>query len=238
VNASLTEILDADRVRRAEAIPCDQMSDGQEDAAPEPAEISDSNDTPSASDGLPESPVAQAAMLFARGPAHDLQTLGTGGTQSAATPDANRFFEDSYTPQLLALMEQIVASEGPMPEASLARSISQIHGWQRTGARIQARIAALHGIFEMTMEGDNRLLWTRGSVRDRVPFRDMANRSLREISQTEIADLIDRSLTKIAAAEDPDIELARLAGIGRLSKDAREYLNACREWRELPATQL
>lgn len=71
---------------------------------------------------------------------------------------------------------------------------------------------------------------------DRVPFRGMDGRSLREISRTEIAELIDRNVTRISEAEDPELEIARLAGIARLSKDAREYLGICRRWRELSRT--
>lgn len=239
VDASLTEILETDRARRAQNTPDDQLPElPEEDAAPEPEAVIEVDDAPPAPASLPVVPAPEAAMLFAQGAAHRMPEAHERGTESAINVDADRFFEESYTPQLLALMEKIIANHGPMPEASLARRISQLHGWQRTGARIQARIAAIQGIFDMTMEGDNRFLWTRGSVRDRLPFQGMANRSLREISRTEIADLIDSNLAKIAAAEDHDLELARLAGIARLSKDAREYLNFCREWREQSATHL
>ncbi|HQU69964.1 MAG TPA: DUF3320 domain-containing protein [Albidovulum sp.] len=238
VDTSLTELLEADRARRARIVPDDQMPEAPEDGAPEPDVIIEVDDAPPAPASLPVAPAPEAAMLFARGPVRGMPVAHEGGTGSAAHADADRFFDASYTPQLLLLMEQIIASQGPTPEALLARRISQLHGWQRTGARIQARIAALQGIFDTTMEGESCFLWISGNVRDRVPFRGMAERSLREISRTEIADLIDRNLEKIAAAEDPDLELARLAGIGRLSKDAREYLNSCREWRDLSSTPL
>ena len=234
VDACLTEILDADRARRARIVPDDNVQEEPSDATPEPDTEIEVAGTQPAADSLPVAPTPETAVLFARGPANSPEA-DAGGTEGSATTDADRFFGDNYTPHLVVLMEQIIASEGPMPEASLARSISQRHGWQRTGARIQARIAALQGVFDMTIEGDSRFLWTRGSVRDRVPFRGMADRSLREISRTEIADLIDRNLAKITAAEDPYLELARLAGIGRLSKDAREYLKFCRDWRDLSA---
>lgn len=80
---------------------------------------------------------------------------------------------------------------------------------------------------------DTRFLWLKGSIKDRVPFRGMAGRSLREISRTEIAELIDRNATRISAAEDPELEIAHLAGIAKLSKDARVYLEIGRRWCEL-----
>ncbi|MDZ7908991.1 MAG: DUF3320 domain-containing protein [Gemmobacter sp.] len=238
IDARLTEILQADRDRRAQIVTENQLTDAPEAMASEPEVMIEIDDAPLAPINLPVAPAPEAATLFAQGPAHGILGAPESRTGSAATPDAERFFDDSYTPQLLALMEQIIADEGPMPEALLARSVSQRHGWQRTGARIQARIAALQGIFDTAMEGDVRFLWIRGGVRDRVPFRGMTDRSLRDISRTEIADLIDRNAEKLATTEDPDIELARLAGIGRLSKDAREYLKSCREWRELSAAPL
>lgn len=130
-------------------------------------------------------------------------------------------------------MEKIVAAHGPMPETSLARHIAQLHGWQRTGARVQARIVALAGLFDTTIEEDARFLWLKGSVKDRLPFKGMAGRSLREISRSEIAELIDRNASRVSGSEDPELEIARLAGIARLSKDAREYLEICRRWGEL-----
>lgn len=238
VDAGLTEILEADRSRRARIASTDGVFETPEGPAPEPDPVIVVDDAPAAPAGLPVAPALEAAMVFAQGSTHGMPDAPEGGPERAAAPDADRFFEDDYTPRLLALMERVIAGQGPMPEGSLARRISQLHGWQRTGARIQARISALQDIFDATMEEDNRFLWISGSVRDRVPFRGMNERSLREISRAEIAELIDRNLARISAAEDPDLELARLAGIARLSKDAREYLNSCRAWRDLSATPL
>ena len=238
VDARLSEILMADRALRAQAVPEDQMPQVTEDAAPAPESVIEVEAAPAPLDSPPAVPVKEAAMQFAQGPAPRTLEADPVATEGTATPDADRFFEDSYTPQLLALMERIIASHGPMPEASLARRVSQLHGWQRTGGRIQARVAALQGVFDTTVEGETRFLWVRGGVKDRVPFQGMSDRSLREISRSEIADLIDRNVDKLTTNEDPDLELARLAGISRLSKDAREYLKSCRDWRDISATTL
>ncbi|WP_291237599.1 DUF3320 domain-containing protein [Gemmobacter sp.] len=235
VDASLTEILEADRARRAELLPEEPGADASGQGTTDPEVVTDIAATSASPDSIPAEPDREPAMLFAQGPAQTVPQADRAGTQRAAIPDADHFFDDSYTPQLLEMMEKIIESEGPMPAASLARRIAQLHGWQRTGGRIQARISALQGIFDATMEDDNRFLWVCGSIRDRVPFRGMNGRSLREISRAEIAELIDRNLARISAAEDTDLELARLAGVARLTKDAREYFSACRAWRELSA---
>ncbi|PWL16429.1 DNA helicase [Falsochrobactrum shanghaiense] len=227
IDAGLHEILEADRARRAEA----EEADSQQESDPLPSGLEIAASVPS--EIAADSPVSEdePATQFARAARHHAPP--TGSSEPDPAPDAERFFEDSYTPQLAALMEKIVAAHGPMSDTSLARHIAQLHGWQRTGARIQARIAALAGLFDTTSEEDTRFLWLKGSVKDRVPFRGMDGRSLREISRTEIAELIDRNATRISAAEDPELEIARLAGIARLSKDAREYLEICRSWCKL-----
>ncbi|WP_035025616.1 DUF3320 domain-containing protein [Gemmobacter nectariphilus] len=232
IDASLTQILEADRARRAQIAPADETPEPPEAPVPEAAPVIEVDDVSATSESIAGEPAPETAPLFAAGPDHSAAAAPASVATGPTTPDADRFFEDSYTSELLALMKTVIASEGPMTEASLARRISQLHGWQRTGARIQARVAALQGAFDTTEEAENRFLWASGTVRDRVPFRGMNDRAIREISRAEIADLVDRNLAKISAAEDPDLELARLAGIARLSKDAREYLGSCRAWRD------
>lgn len=107
---------------------------------------------------------------------------------------------------------------------------------EATLKRIDASLTALQDGFETTQEDGVTFLWDRGTVRDRVAFRGMDGRALRDIAMAEIADLIDRNADRIAVAEDGELELARLAGLARLSKDAREHLAACRAWRERSMT--
>ena len=56
---------------------------------------------------------------------------------------AERFYEASYVPILIAMIEQVVGTEGPILDAVLARRISRAHQWQRTGSRIQERVEAI-----------------------------------------------------------------------------------------------
>ncbi|MDO5604803.1 MAG: DUF3320 domain-containing protein [Paracoccus sp. (in: a-proteobacteria)] len=206
IDEQLHAILEADRAKRAQA-PIAETDEGPEadSTAPHRAEEPDS--------------AASATTAQAAPP------------QMTTSPDASRFFDSDYAPYLAAMMQDVIANSGPMPEATLARAIAQKHGWQRTGGRIQARIAAHHDMFDKTVENEIVFLWTKDSLRDRVPFRGLQQRALREISRAEIAELIDRFSANIDAADDPELELARLVGIARLSKDARDYLSLCRNWR-------
>lgn len=230
IDGSLQAILEADRARRAE-------EDAQQVPVEEDAPLAEGTsllpmpapDPQQSDDDESDEAVEERAVLFADNAAGALPApLPLQGIQ----PSADRFFDDDYTADLRSLMQQIVAAEGPIPDSFLARRISQLHGWQRTGGRIQARLSALHDTFDVTVEGNVRFLWEKGSIRNRVPFRGMGDRSLREISRSEIASVIARDEAKIFKAEDPDLELARLLGIARLSKDARDYLKLCRDWRQ------
>ena|GEM_PF-5992349 len=88
----------------------------------------------------------------------------------------------------------------------------------------------------MTAEGETGFLWPPGSRRDRIPCKGLGDRALREMSRVGIAGLIDSHVAQIAAAEDPNLEVARLLGIARLTRDARHYLSACRSWRDATAS--
>lgn len=153
VDASLTEILAADRLQRAQALPGDQDMEAPGDVPPDPGISSEANDAAPAPHSPAVPAATKAAVPFAQG--SEVGTLPTHevGKGSANALDAERFFEESYTPRLRDLMEQIIASQGPIPEAVLARMVSQRHGWQRTGVRIQARISALQDMFDTTMGG-------------------------------------------------------------------------------------
>lgn len=201
---ALTALLEQDRARRAEATANEAQAEAE--SAPQDPPVED-----------PFPVFAEAAGPVAAMP------IG-------AAVDAERFFDADYAPQLLGMMREIVQAEGPILDAVLARRIAQAHGWQRTGARIQSRLAALFREFSVEREGDATFLWVKGEVRNRVTFKGLANRSLRDVSRSEIASVADDNMARIKEAADPLLELGRLLGIGRLSKDARDYLAAVLDW--------
>ncbi|MBJ3778889.1 DUF3320 domain-containing protein [Acuticoccus mangrovi] len=146
--------------------------------------------------------------------------------------DATRFFEPDYKPVLEQLVFEIVAQEGPLPLALVARKVSLRHGWQRTGPRISAQVMECLARVVLHEEFDGPFAWTPDAVAERVPFKGLGDRSIREVSRTEIAAVIDQNAESLASSDDPTLELARYLGIGRLSRDARGYLDQCRAWRE------
>ena len=155
-----------------------------------------------------------------------------GGThQEDYIPDPGRFFDSDYAPVLRRLIHRIVDDEGPIALHGLARRVAQEHGWQRTGRRIQAQIQKNLRSVEVHPEFEFDFVWAPGSHSDRVPFRGLNGRSIRDISRTEIASVIAAHARDLANEEDPILALSRLLGISRLSKDARAYLSNCVKWR-------
>ncbi len=143
-----------------------------------------------------------------------------------ASPDAERFFDPTYTATLCAIISDIVKREGPIRDHMLARAISRTHGWQRAGRRIRERMEACLGQNEAHDEDGAIFIWAPGAYAQSIPFRAGIDRSPRDISLSEVLGLISEH-TNLAASEDAARDLARLMGIGRLSEDARAYLKSC-----------
>ena len=188
-----------------------------------------------AGDGDDAAPVAAAPSSRTR-PGADprFQSAGevTSGQQADIAADPERFFASDYTPTLRRLVHRIVDREGPVTLHGLARSVAQEHGWQRTGRRIRARVLENLGPVERHTEFETVFVWADRSYRDRVPFRGLNGRPIREVSRTEIGSVIDAQAHDLANEADPILALSRLLGIARLSKDARAYLSDCARWRE------
>ena len=179
-------------------------------------------------------PIA-AAPISQTEPSAGLSSPSAGEAASALQPDViadpDRFFDIEYTPVLRRLISRIVDREGPITLHRLARRVAQRHGWQRTGKRIQARVEKNLWPAEGHSEFKTVFVWAPGSLSDRVPFRGLNGRAIREVSRAEIRSVIDAHSYDLANEEDPILALSRLLGIARLSKDARAYLSDCARWR-------
>lgn len=226
IDVSLQQLLEEDRIRRA----ADQSS--EDVAATDEAEILPEEEHPALraeADAIepdaiaPEAP-SDTAVQFAKSVATPVPAPPQSMTSEL---DADRFFDAAYTPVLARLMSDIVATEAPLTVENLAKSVAQAHGWQRTGARIRARIDECLGAFDVMAEGEASFVWPKAGFRQRVPFRGMQGRTARDISMSEIAALLEVVTNDMELADDPVLELARRMGISRLAKDTRSYLETC-----------
>jgi very-short-patch-repair endonuclease len=76
--------------------------------------------------------------------------------------EAQEFFNAAYDSTLVRLIDQVIQQEGPVLDAVLARRIARMHGFQRTGGRIQARVDEIaERTHEFTREAVGRFLARR-----------------------------------------------------------------------------
>ena len=244
---------DAEIVQRAPSKPEHEQAAAEEEAAASAQEelppiiagfdrvsgtvLSSDSESSSGDEVLP----IAAAPFSQTGPGADLRSPSgeevAGAYQEDAAADPDRFFDLAYAPVLRRLIHRIVDREGPVMLHGLARRVAQEHGWQRTGRRIQAQVQKNLWSMERHSEYETVFVWVPGSHSDRVPFRGLNGRPIREISRTEIGSVIDAHARDLANEEDPILALSRLLGVARLSKDARTYLSDCVRWREESATE-
>jgi len=179
----------------------------------------------------------QWAQVVAQAEAHlrtaEPLSMSSGSARDKASD--TRFFDADYSDILCDIIAEIVEELGPLPLDKLEREVASLHGWSRTGRRIQQRVQSCLNNVDCHDEEGSCFVWSRSSdgtngVRRRVPFRAHLDRNIRDISRTEIADLIDRNAVHLRHSTDMELDLARLAGVGRLSASAREYLSACIAW--------
>ena len=175
-------------------------------------------------------PEAQIASGADRSPSSSPEVARPRSESINADPD--RFFDSGYSFALQRIILGIIEQEGPMPLHRLARRVAQEHGWQRTGRRIQERVRHNLGAVELHSEFETTFVWAPGSHTDRVAFRGLSDRTIRDVSLAEIASVIDAHAPKLEAADDTILALSRQLGIARLSKDARAYLSDCVRWRK------
>ncbi|MFP8967209.1 DUF3320 domain-containing protein [Pokkaliibacter sp. CJK22405] len=153
----------------------------------------------------------------------------------ATTPpeiDPDKFYDAAYIPVLESLVDHLVRAEGPLTLASLGRKISGLHGWQRTGRRISEQVNLALGSVDIHSEEGVDFAWSKGSYKTRLEYAHQLDRNLRDISRSEIAWLYDMNAHTLDKSDDSVLDFARLAGISRLSSDARAYLEECLAWRE------
>lgn len=147
--------------------------------------------------------------------------------------DADAFFDVTYNPRLLRMIEQVVSVEGPVRDEVLARRIARVHGWVRTGARIQERVVRLASQhYGSEAEDVGTFFWPKeenlpGLVRFRRPV-DGTARSVDEISLAELRALASEMRE---AGHDQDsgvLAMAREIGLRKLSAMSRTRLE--RAW--------
>ena len=187
---------------------------------PRLARRSNTNDS-SGETALPQTPEA----------ADDL--FGPPGTQYVATrfdgarhlADPDLFHSDEYSLRLLAMIDHVIDSEGPIHQDVLVRRVARHHGFRRAGRQIRERVIEIAKRRRgRTTENVGLFFWRKGTVKDRLAparhtGRDDEMRKIEYICREEL-----RAIRESLSLHDDPHTLARRMGIARLSERARQRL--------------
>lgn len=258
VHAALTELLEKDRERRAnetvelpEAVP----EPNDSDVAPSLDVISEADAAIArAASGLqlptvgaPLDAEAQAVAVYAhaaspspvaKNKAPDnrtdrrFQASQPSDAVAASAISADLFYEPSYDTVLQQMVEWVVTHEGPVLDAVLARRIARVHGFQRTGSRIQERIERVaQQLFKATEEAGGTFYWPREvEPCEEISFRwttdDDSTRGVEEICTAELLSLARWVLRRGLSGQESLIAMARELGLQRLREASRSRLES------------
>ncbi|MGM9428393.1 DUF3320 domain-containing protein [Hydrogenophaga sp. MI9] len=148
----------------------------------------------------------------------------------AGAISADMFYEPSYDKVLRQMVEWVVIHEGPVLDAVLARRIARVHGFQRTGSRIQERIENIaHQLFKATEEPGGTFYWPRelepcAEISFRWPTDDDSARGVEEICTAELLSLARWVLRRGLSEQESLIAMARELGLQRLREASRGRL--------------
>ena len=242
----LDELLSVSRARRAveaeKAAAEDAASEAIEKAMaevysdtnsmPKQAEVSEvqTAQTPAEAEDVPAEAYARRVSV----PGADVPPLkqlyvecDPSSAVESCDPDA--FFDKAYDERLQAMVAHVVAEDGPVLDLALARRISRVHGWQRTGSRIQERVEVLaRRSFKTTEESVGTFYWPVAMAPgSEVAFRSLgpdAQRSMDEVCMEELVALAAHVVDSTVTDDENLVVMARELGILRLRASSRVRL--------------
>jgi very-short-patch-repair endonuclease len=249
IHARLTADLDADRASRVAGqtpeIPTAAVD--EEAMAPSASPSADPAPARPPTAILTEPPVMppepandpepiEEPKVYARGPDPiDANTVAVPSYAKAdpsivVVPDRERFYDVGYRSDLRAMIDHVVAVEGPVYFDILVDRIARAHGFQRSGETVQKIIRAALGRsrFPSTMDDDREIIWPQNTVTsDKTLYRGAGGREHNDIPLAELAGLAD--ILRSRGLED-DEELIRGMqdhfDLGRLATSTRQRFEA------------
>jgi len=145
---------------------------------------------------------------------------------------ADRYHEPDYDAVLQPMVAWVVQHEGPVLDAVLARRIARAHGFQRTGNKIQQRVAQIaRRSFEATEESAGTFFWPVGidpqaEFAFRWPADDDNLRGIEEICQAELLSLARWLRGQGKSGEEALLAMAHEIGLRKLKTASRARLEA------------
>jgi very-short-patch-repair endonuclease len=187
------------------------------------AELADESDEPGLPEGLPNQLVGAAdGGVYRRNQSQPVSDEVTGVDPSA-------FFEPSYDAELTRMITTIVEGEGPILDEVLSRRIARMHGWLRTGTRINDRVSGIASrTCKKTKEEPNgTFFWPQDvDIGQPIPFRPGLDRAITEICMPELVSLAQEVLSSGKSGEEAVMAMAKAIGLHRLRAGSRTRLEA------------
>ncbi|HKR47110.1 MAG TPA: DUF3320 domain-containing protein [Paraburkholderia sp.] len=140
--------------------------------------------------------------------------------------DSDAFFDVTYNPKLLRMIEYVVSVEGPVRDEVLARRIARVHGWVRTGARIQERVVRLASQHYKSDSEDVGTFF-RLKTGDITEFRRPADGAARSVDEISLDELKALAIQMLQAGHDNEsgvIAMAREIGLRKVSATTKVRL--------------
>lgn len=142
--------------------------------------------------------------------------------------DSDAFFDVTYNPKLLRMIDHVVSIEGPVRDEVLARRIARAHGWVRTGARIQERVVRLASQ-HYTGNSEEVGTFFRVKTEDVVEFRRPADGTARSVDEISLDELKALAIDMLQAGHDNEsgvTAMAREIGLRKVSAASRARLES------------
>ncbi|MEY9235160.1 very-short-patch-repair endonuclease [Bradyrhizobium japonicum] len=145
-------------------------------------------------------------------------------------PDRERFYDVGYRSDLRAMIDHVVAVEGPIYFDILVDRIARAHGFQRSGETVQKIIRAALGRnrFPSTRDDDREIIWPQNTVTsDKTLYRGAGVREHSDIPLAELAGLAD--ILRSRGLEDDEDLIRGMQDhfeLGRLATSTRQRFEA------------
>lgn len=152
------------------------------------------------------------------------QYISASFDEDCFSPDPDSFYSDEYGDRLVRMIEHLLDVEGPIHEEILIKRIVRHHGFQRAGNQIRNTVLTLaRNTGRVTSEPTGRFFWSHKSngVPSRYANRDDELRNVDYICSEEL-----RAISEALRLDKDPTNLARTLGIARLSKSARQRIEA------------
>jgi very-short-patch-repair endonuclease len=145
--------------------------------------------------------------------------------------DSDAFFDVTYNPKLLRMIDHVVTVEGPVRDEVLARRIARAHGWVRTGGRIQERVNHLATQHYKSDAEDIGTFFRLKADGDAIGFRRPADGTARSVDEISLTELKALAIEMLQAGHDNEsgvTAMAREIGLRKLTAVSKVRLE--RAW--------